>query len=233
MGKFCSLPASSRPILYFLLAALLHSCGGNKSDSVTVKGDLNNLPSGYVVLRSFNPDGWHTIDSVENKNGKFEFNLSAAQYPEPILVGISHYDTVGIKRPIIFSTGVTAIAGVGGIEATSDFYLENGVEMNGSVKVQDTGWYKTIQANQPIQACPQSRVMYEDTAGFKMITNVNKAVDLIKQHPYSHYYLESLERRAPKLSNAQFYTLFSAFDREVRESETGVKMKQYVDARSR
>lgn len=221
-----------RLILSILLAALFLSCGKNEPERIVVKGDLKNLPPGNVVLRALRSDGWQTIDSVESRDGKFEFNLSAVQYPEPILVAVSHYDTANIKRPIIFSTGVKGKAGFGGIEATSEFYLENGVEMSGSVKVQDTGWYKTIYASQPIQACRQSRVWYEDTVGFRVIPNINKVVGLIKQHPYSYYYFESLERRATKLSNAQFYKLFNTFDRDVRESETGKRMKDYIDTRS-
>lgn len=222
-----------RLILSFLLAALFLSCGKHGPERIVVKGDLKNLPSGKVVLRALRSDGWQTIDSVDTRDGIFEFNLSAVQYSEPILVAVNHHDTANMRRPIVFKTGVKGKAGVGGIESTGEFYLENGVEMSGSVKVQDTGWYKIIYASQPIQACRQSRVMYEDTAGFRVTPNINKLVGLIKQHPYSYYYFESLERRAAKLSNAQFYKLFNTFDREVRESETGMRMKDDTDTRSK
>jgi len=222
-----------RLIFSFLLAALFLSCGKNESERIVVKGNLKNLPLGYVVLRALRSDGWHTIDSVSTRDGIFEFNLSAAQYPEPILVGVNHYDSANTRRHIIFSTGVKGKAGVGGIEGASEFYLENGVEMSGSVKVQDIGWYKTIYSSQPIQACRQSRVWYEDTTGFAVTPSINKLLGLIKKHPYSYYYFENLESRAAKLSNDQFYKLFNSFDRDIRESETGTRMKDYIDTRSK
>uniref|UniRef100_UPI003594417B DUF4369 domain-containing protein n=1 Tax=Persicitalea sp. TaxID=3100273 RepID=UPI003594417B len=131
MENIQSTGLSFRLIFSCLAAAILLSCSQSEPATITIKGNLKYLPSGSVVLQMLDSDGWKTIDSVVAKGGIFEFNLPVAQYPEPVLVGISHYDTAGIKRPIISSTGTKGRAGYGGIEATSEFLLEDGIELAG------------------------------------------------------------------------------------------------------
>ncbi len=215
-----------------LIAAALLSCSENEPSTITVKGNLKNLPAGSVVLVALRSNKWKTIDSISTKDGLFEFNLSAAEFPDPILVELNHYDNDRIKRPIVFKTGVKGKAGYGGIEATSEFYLEDGVEISGPVEIEDTGWYKRIYTNKPNLMGRQSRVMYEDTASFGISANLGKLAGLIKQHPYSFYYLETIRRRGTRLSDAQFTTLFNEFNQDVRESETGREMKDYFETRS-
>ncbi len=221
-----------RLLSVFLLLTTLLSCTKIERDTITIKGDLTNLPPGQLVLMALESGSWVSVDSVSTRDGVFEFNLPAAQYPEPVLMTINHYDSDSVKRPIVFATGVKEKAGFGGREASNDFYLEDGVEIVGPVKVRDRGWYKGIFTAQPIRAGRQSRVMYHDTVGFRAVTSVNELVGLVKQHPYSYYYLQNIKARAPHLSPPQFYKLFNAFDQEVRESKTGREIKNYVDTRS-
>lgn len=221
-----------RLISYCLAVTILLSCRKDETETLTVKGNLKNLPSGSVVLSALRSNKWKTIDSISTKDGRFEFDLSTIEFPEPILVEVNHYDNDSIKRPIVFKTGVTGRAGHGGVEATSEFYLEDGAELNGSVEIEDTGWYKRIYTSQPNLVGRQSRVMYEDTAGFRVSANLGKLVGLVKRHPYSYYYLETLQRRGKRISDAQFYALFNEFDQDVRESETGKRLKDYIDTRT-
>lgn len=232
MRNFQSISTSFRLASICMVVVTLLSCSENEPPTITVKGNLKNLPAGSVVLVALRSNKWKTIDSISTKDGSFEFNLSATEFPDPILVELNHYDADSIKRPIVFKTGVKGKAGYGGIEATSEFYLENGVEISGPVEIEDTGWYKRIYTNHPNLMGPQSRVMYEDTASFGVSANFSKLMGLIKQHPYSYYYLQTLQRRGKRISNAQFNALFNGFDQDVRESETGREMKKYFDTRS-
>ena len=194
---------------------------------------MKNLPAGSVVLSALRSNKWKTIDSISTKDGRFEFNVSAMEFPEPILVEVNHYNNDSIKRPIVFTTGVKGKVSYGGVEATSEFYLEDGAEINGPVEIEDTGWYKRIYISRPNLVGRQSRVMYEDTMGFGVSANLGKLVGLVKQHPYSYYYLETLKRRGTRISDNQFFTLFNEFDQDVRESETGRSLKNYFDNRSK
>lgn len=232
MRTIQSTSVAFRSSFTFMIVVFLLSCSENEPPTITVKGNLTNLPAGSVVLVALRSNKWKTIDSISTKDGSFEFNVSATKFPDPILVELNHYDQDSIKRPIVFRTGVKGKAGYGGIEATSEFYLEDGVELSGPVEIEDTGWYKRIYTNHPNLMGRQSRVMYEDTASFGISANFSKLMGLIKQHPYSYYYLQTLQRRGTRISDAQFNALFNEFDQDVRESETGKQMKEYFDTRS-
>lgn len=111
------------------------------------------------------------------------------------------------------------------------FWLEDGIELNGTVRLYESARGYPFHSDQVIRVGKQTRVMYDDTAGFGVISNLNTLKKLVQQHPYSYYYLETMKRRAVRSSNAQFYALFNLFDRDVRESASGRTLKKYVDTR--
>lgn len=203
----------------------------NTNEYITIRGTLKNLPKGSVVIEKLDPLGWQTLDSLNSNNGHFEFKFPSVKYPEPIQVAISHYDTNHVKRGIFFTTGTKGKAGYGGIESSNMFWLEDGVELNGTVKLYESARSYPFHSDQVIRVGKQTRVMYDDTAGFGVISNLNTLKKLVQQHPYSYYYLETMKRRAVRSSNAQFYALFNLFDRDVRESVSGRTLKKYVDTR--
>lgn len=203
----------------------------NTNEYITIRGALKNLPKGSVVIQKLDPLGWQTLDSLKSNNGHFEFKFPSVKYPEPIQVAISHYDTNHVKRGIFFTTGTKGKAGYGGIESSNMFWLEDGVELNGTVRLCESARGYPFHSDQVIQVGKQTRVMYDDTAGFGVISNLNTLKKLVQQHPYSYYYLETMKRRAVRSSNAQFYALFNLFDRDVRESASGRALKKYVDTR--
>lgn len=218
-----------------LLLGVAFFCGCSKKEShnpyITIRGTLENLPKGSVIIEKLDKLGWKTLDSLKSDTGHFEFKFSSTTYPEPIQVAISHYDTNQVKRGIFFSTGTKGKAGYGGIESSNMFWLEDGIELNGAVTLYDSNPGYPFHSDQVIRVGKQTRVMYDDTAGFGAIGNMSKLKELVKQHPYSFYYLDVMKRRAVRGSNAQFYALFNWLDRDVRESATGRTLKTYVDTR--
>ena len=54
---------------------------------------------------------------------------------------------------------------------------------------------------------------------------------LVRQHPYSYYYLYAIERRVAEFSNETFMSIFTCFDKDVQESATGQNMLSYVNQR--
>jgi len=224
--------ALHRPAIILLGSAFFFQCSDNKvPDAYIIRGNLKNLPAGSVVLETPYSAERQTLDSVRVVDGKFEFRVPVARYPESIQVTISHYDTNHIKRGIFFLTGTKGKAGFGGIESSNSFMLEEGVELIGSVKCYDKGAWSDFHSQQIIKVGRQARVMYDDTAGFQVINNLNTLKSLVKQHPYSYYYLNVLKTRAPRATNAQFYALFNLLNPDVRESATGRKLKHYFATR--
>ena len=228
-----SLVYALRRLAIFLLgSAFFFQCTNKKAlNAYIIRGNLKNLPAGSVVLETRFSLERETLDSVEVIDGKFEFTLPVARYPESVEVTISHYDTNHVKRGIFFPTGTKGKAGFGGIESTNSFMLEEGVELNGPVKCYDKGTWSDFHSQQIIKVGRQTRVMYDDTAGFQVINNLNVLKNLVRQHPYSYYYLDVLSRRAPRATNAQFYALFNLLNSDVRESPSGRKLKHYFDTR--
>ena len=221
------------PATLLLGCAFFFHCANKRvPDEYVIPGNLMNLPPGSVVLETPFSEDQLTLDSVEVVDGKFEFRLPVARYPEPIRVAISHYDTNRVKRSIFFPTGTKGKAGYGGLESSSEFLLENGVELKGVVKCYDTGAFSNFYSQQTIKVGRQTRVMYDDTAGFQVINNLETLMSLVRQHPYSYYYLEVLKWRAPRATNARFYTLFNLLDSDVRESPSGRELKHYFDSRA-
>lgn len=221
------------PTILLLGAAFFFGCSKKEDQNayITIRGNLENLPEGSVVIQRQDPLGWKTLDSLKSNKGHFAFKFSSAEYPEPIQVAINHYDTNHVKRGIFFSTGTKGKAGYGGIESCNTFWLEDGIEINGTATLYESGGWSSFHSDQVIQVGRQTRVMYDDTAGFGVISKLNTLKELVKRHPYSYYYLDIMKRRAIRSSNAQFYALFNLFDRDVRESATGRTLKNYVDTR--
>lgn len=220
-------------VILLLGVAFFFGCSKKESQNtfITIRGNLENLPEGSIILEIQDPLGWKTLDSLKLDKGHFKFRFPSIEYPEPIQVFISHFDTNQVKRGIFFSTGTKGKAGYGGIESCNTFWLEDGVEINGAVTLYDSGYGNPFHSDRVIQVGKQTRVMYDDTAGFGVIGKMDKLKELVKQHPYSYYYLDVMKRRAVRGNNAQFYALFNLFDQDVRESATGRTLKNYVDTR--
>ena len=261
-------------ILCLLLITVALSGCGQDPKTITIRGNLTNLPDGKLVLLDNSPHDHTTkIDSVNIIGGKFEFTISRAAYPYPIPVQLAHYDKQGIKRVFNFLNNRKD-------HTLSEFILEDGVEINGTLKERETPerfkmpvvmtnppipkrlnptgkkvimvYSKeqigkandvlyilssrepaiAVRPDRPIVGARQSDVMYNDTANFREITDLGKMKSLIEAHPYSFYYLNILKQRIADLKNDQFAYVFSAFDRDVRESQPGRELSNYVATRN-
>ncbi|MPR31965.1 thioredoxin-like domain-containing protein [Salmonirosea aquatica] len=222
------------PAILLLSSAFFIQCSSKKVyHEYIIRGNLEHLPAGSIVLETPFSEERETLDSIVVVDGKFEFRIPVARYPESIRVAISHYDTNQVKRSIFFLTGTKGKAGYGGIESSSEFMLEDGIELKGTLKLHIAGEWSSFHSQQIIQVGRQTRVMYDDTAGFQVINNLNTLKNLVRQHPYSYYYLDVLKRRAPRAANAQFYALFNLLNSDVRESSSGRQLKHYFDTRDR
>lgn len=89
----------------------------------------------------------------------------------------------------------------------------------------------------PIVVGRQTQVMYNDTVGFNPLLGANHSLrvkqikNLVRQKPYSYYYLYAIEQKVANFSNEQFMTIFRCFDAEVQNSPTGQKLLTYVNQR--
>lgn len=222
-----------------LLAALTALSCSKQEKEVTIKGHLENLPDGKMALytRSRQTGKIIPIDTVQTRRGSFLFLIDRTVYPEPINVYLSHaQDGVDMKRIFQYSTNQRH---KGRSVSTEGFMLEDGIEINGMLK-EDSIRKDLIgvTTDRPILTGKQTLVAYNDTLGFNplgrpsRLTNVRQIENLIRQHPYSYYYLYGMERRVAEFSDAQFMAIFRCFNPDVQASQTGQKLLAYVNGRA-
>jgi len=62
-----------KKILFFLITSILFaSCGGNK-DQFTIRGSIQGIDTGMIVLQKLDEGNWLKLDSAKLENGKFSF----------------------------------------------------------------------------------------------------------------------------------------------------------------
>ncbi len=218
----------SKPLLLFLCLIALASCE-QKPKTISVKGNIPGLPDGKVLLHE--PFKTNVYDSTTSRNGAFTFLLSAEKYPEPIPVSLRHVAADGKIRDFCYRVAKSYGQGVW---VYSDFMLEDETFINkkpeGEMKVPDGRilW----QFDTTIQVGKQSLLKYKDKQTFYETRNIALLKKKIEADPYSFHYLYTLKERIWGFSDAQFNTLFAAFDKEVQESKTGKELLNFVQTRS-
>ncbi|AYQ34027.1 TlpA disulfide reductase family protein [Runella sp. SP2] len=216
---------------YSLLLSLIISCAEPKSsNTVRITGNLKNLPDGTVNAIT---DVDKVVASSKSKSGHFEFLLPVRENDSPMLIEFQHIDSAGYKRLFTYKTKQKFNNGEVHL---SNFYLEEGVELEGEIDetkptlINLPNKIKFILA--PINVGKQTKVMFEDSVGFSSIKKISELMRLIKIHPYSYYYLNHLKKRVSSFSNDQMIGLLNQFDEEVKKSDTWRGLKEYVVKRN-
>ena len=218
-----------KKIVLFSIVLLLSGCKSD-NDKIEIVGNLKNLPNGKMVLYEVYT---HKIfDSANVNNGAF--SLSSTIPPEPIEVSIDHFDKDGIKRLFNFPTNLKY---KGGKSFKGSVFLEPGINISGllievnPINVKYSNKYKLVYPDRPIITGRQTQVMYNDSLGFATINKISKIKELVREHPYSYYYLYELKKRVASFSNEQFLSILNCFDEDVQESKTGRELREYVENR--
>lgn len=208
-----------------------------QNNCIRIQGELDNLPDGKMIFQTRDrKTGKPTaLDTVETRQGVFAAVFSKVDYPEPIRIELIHYQHgTQLKRLFAYATKLRYN---GGALQQTQFMLEDGVQLNGTLKEEPPRPQPSgeiiipTSVDRPIVTGRQTQVFYTDTVNFAGITNVAQAKKLIRQHPYSFYYLYALEQRTPQLTDAVFRELFASFDADVQNSRTGKELLAYVNER--
>lgn len=218
----------SKPLLLFLCLITLAGCE-QKPKTISVKGKIPGLPDGKVLLHE--PFKNNNYDSTTSRNGEFAFILSTETYPEPIPVSIRHIAADGQIRDFAYRAPKSH-----GQDnwVYSDFMLEDETYINkkpeDEMKVPDGRilW----QFDTTIHLGKQTLLKYKDKQALYETRNIAKLKQQIEADPYAFHYLYTLKERIWGFSDAQFKTLFAAFDKEVQDSKTGKELLHFVETRS-
>ncbi|OZI09606.1 hypothetical protein BWI93_03030 [Siphonobacter sp. BAB-5385] len=217
-------------IFVFLLIVIFNSCS-SLEDKIEINGSINNLPDGNLFILNETRD---TIDVAKTRKGKFTFKLKRSLYSEPELIQFEHVDNDRVKRILVFDTRIYK----NGLKTKLQYLLlEDGINLNGDLKdflpsnLTLPQNIKIVYLGEGIKIGKQSKVMFNDLANFSTISNVEKIKSIVESYPYSFYYLYELRKKISTLSNDDFYSIFSKFNDDVKNSKKGKDLYIYVNKR--
>jgi thiol-disulfide isomerase/thioredoxin len=198
-----------------------------KSDSTTytlcIEGSLENLPDGKLQIATLDKS---IICSTTTNLGKFQIHLPQKVYREPLIVTLEHLDRNNVKRIFGFKTKLKLN---GKPHFLSNFMLEDGIKMNGKLEefISYSDKLKIVYSDKEIIAGRQNTVYFSEF--FLNGTSYTKMKKSITTYPYSYYLLYELEKNRATFDKYQILTLFNSFDKKIQQSETGQKLKSYID----
>ncbi|OIN59258.1 hypothetical protein BLX24_09720 [Arsenicibacter rosenii] len=218
----------SKPLLLLLCFSPLFSCE-QKPKTISVKGKIPGLPDGKVLLHE--PFKNNIYDSTTSRNGEFAFLLSAETYPEPIPVSLRHVAADGNIRDFTYNVKMNNGSANW---VYGDFMLEDGTVFSkkpvSEMKVPDGRILYMFDST--TQFGRQTQLMHKDQQTFYKTGSIARLKQKIEADPYAFHYLYTLKERIWGFSDAQFKTLFAAFDKEVQDSKTGKELLSFVETRS-
>jgi thiol-disulfide isomerase/thioredoxin len=199
---------------------------------IIIKGNIENLPDGKMTLTEFGKEAF--LATTETKNGRFELKLDANKYPEPQERGVElvHFDEKNIKRRISYLTTKNPNDEK---RYTNFFMLENGVEFNGALEeyqlasMQLPDSIKLMRLTSNLTNAKQTDIFVSFhlplTKGYKLFD------DIVKKYPYSYHLLYQLDHRKHRYTDEENTKIFNHFDKNVQESPTGLRLKNYFKNR--
>lgn len=205
----------------------INSCTDIKENSqkqiMTIKGNLENLPNGTLNLVNLGRD---ILATTKTENGKFEFNLKSREFPQPIEIGLEHYDSLNVKRLFSFETNNFSKDKV----TISMFMMEDGVTMNGTLSdlVQFSPKIKAVCSNKMMIMGKQTEAYFKE---HNTQNNYPYWENVIEKYPFSYHLLYKLQNKTKLFNDEQLTTLFDLFDDDVQNSETGKELKSYIENR--
>lgn len=215
---------------------ILASCAKQElAEEVLIEGNVRNLPDGPVYLAEAH--SWKNIDSAQSRDGRFVFRVRpdssftpsqvAIQYRDPGADSVARLIMFRGYRRLFFRNHMLGADSLRAYEAS--FFLErHPVRMEGDA----TGKGKVrVFAGRQTEAQFSNMYTYfgrlGNVEGEGRLAKVESFKQEVRKHPYSHYLLNELYNYKEQFSEQELQELTELFDREVRESALGEKIRLY------
>lgn len=194
---------------------LLYSCLGKKSDNIIIKGNVKNIPATKLYLT----DAYYWkvfLDSTDYKNDTFSFHINPKNF-EPYIASIYFIDSEGKQKPLLYkndflSTDSTKYSLAGfvldkGITTISGSYIKKATRKNNELRItgnrQNIPYFKTQLIN-------FGRINTKNKIKRKQV--INRYKNLIKQYPYSYYFIIMLYNHRLQYSKKELENLLVLFN---------------------
>lgn len=215
----------------FIFLLIFISCS-KKPQETLIKGNIPNLPDGFIYLLSIEGD---KLDSTMTKKGKFQLAHTWVE-KEPRYIRINHIDEKGILRFFSFRTNAKYRGANWGTEA---FLSDPLIEINGNLK------YDTLVGIQlppdrkpvtgpPLKAGKQTEAFYSiDGDMFEKIDDktIVTVREKLRKYPFSYHLLFKINENKNSFSTQQVDEFLKLFKGEITESETYKNLLVYNQKR--
>lgn len=205
------------------------SCSKNQQQTVTIVGDIPNLPDGVLYL--WKETMLDKIDSVKTSKGHFEINYKINE-KSPIYIGIFHEDKNKVKRIFGFLTNVPKWG-------SSTFMSDPLITIKGNMEEYTPVNIKlptdVILVNSPkIQAGKQTEALFNTSETIftnNNLYNITTIKEKLKKYPFSYHILYKISENKNSFSPKQVDEFLKSFKGEITQSETYKKLSAYNEKR--
>jgi thiol-disulfide isomerase/thioredoxin len=218
-------------LIYLVLCISFSFCSIKKGDEIiTVKGMVKNIPATKVYLTdAYN---WEVfLDSADYRNDTFSFRIKPNNF-ESYLARISYINSDGKQKSLFYQNDILSTNDKKyGLNA---FVLDKGVttisgNYNGKPTVDsDKLKFKGSKQNDPLfktQLSDFGWINTKDKPGREKIINNYKK--LIRQYPYSYYFMSMLYNYRSEYTKAELVDMLSLFNSEAQHYSYNQKFTTY------
>jgi thiol-disulfide isomerase/thioredoxin len=220
-------------LLYFMLSIFFSTCSFKKpDDTIIVKGVVKNILAKKVYLTdAYN---WQAfLDSADYKNDTFSFHIKPDNF-EPFMASICYIDGKGKRELLTYQNYIlatsenkyahTAFVLDWGITFISGTMYEHQTIKTDKLKIigskQNDPFFKT-------QLMDFGWISTKDKAKRPKIINIYKS--LIKQYPYSFYFLKMLYNYRTLYTKPELVEMLALFNNEARHFSYNRKFFNYFE----
>lgn len=200
-----------RRLIVSLLLFFLISCSYKKQSDIVIKGNVKNLPASKVYLIDFSQ--WRgLLDSADYRNDTFSFHINPKRF-YPRIVSIYFVDREGNSNVLAYKNSFLPTSDTNYGETS--FVLDKGTTTISGSYINQEGTLKIIGSKQNIP------LFKTELIGFGEINSTNKVrrnmlinyySNLIKQYPYSYYFISMIYKYRFQYSKKELEDILSLFD---------------------
>lgn len=204
-------------LIFPFFCLLLSSCLLKQSDTIIVRGNVKNIPATKLYLTD--AYRWQIfLDSAEYKNDTFSFHINPKNF-EPYLASIYFMDSEGKRRVLLYQNyilstpsqkyGFNTFVLDKGITTISGTFMDHYTIRTEKLKI--TGY----KQNTPFFKTQFLHFGWINTTGHeKREETINGYKHLIKQYPYSYYFIETLYNYRFQYSKRELTDMLALFNND-------------------
>ncbi|GAA4340571.1 hypothetical protein GCM10023149_52090 [Mucilaginibacter gynuensis] len=199
-------------------------------DGIYIKGDVKGIGDRYVYLyRNFSDH--KPIDSVRATDGKFEFSLHPDTSFTPVLAYITYADEKNKQQNLAVINPYETKGDE--VHLYADFLLEKGeITLTGDL-AKKRGGVTLANGTQNDFTFKNITLPYIRISGDtnRRAAQFNRIKKLVADKPDAYWVMYAMSNLKYSFNKSQVSAIYNGFDKGLRQSYEGRKLKQFLDER--